>query len=176
MLWIQFPKILCFSLQPGLGDQLVQKGSGENCWTPDRLPNLLLWRFLWLGSSHLLLPGQELGTLMWWELTNKFKLEEKSAISIIRRDWTFRREQKTGADTWMQVWDWQKDRWFMVGSHMRMAASEHKGGAFGWRGYCTSSLYIYMAVVNSSMCTFRSLLAKVGRWRFHHQLIILGWN
>ena len=41
MLWIQFPKILCFSLQPGLGDQLVQKGSGENCWTPDRLPNLI---------------------------------------------------------------------------------------------------------------------------------------
>ena len=106
-----------------------------------------------------------------------FKLEELHVTAIsIRRDWTFWREQKAGPDTWMQVWDWQKDRWFMVGSHMRMAASKHKGGAFGWRGYCTSSLYIYMAVVNSCMCTFHSLLAKVGRWRFHHQLIILGWN
>jgi len=33
------------------------------------------------------------------------------------------------------VWDWQKDRWFMVASHLRMAVSKHKGGARGWKGW-----------------------------------------
>lgn len=33
------------------------------------------------------------------------------------------------------VWDWQKKRWFMVASHMRMAVSKHKGGAIGWKGW-----------------------------------------
>ena len=41
----------------------------------------------------------------------------------------------------MQVWDWQKKRWFMVASHMRMAVSKHKGGAIGWKGYSTQLLF-----------------------------------
>ena len=35
--------------------------------------------------------------------------------------------------TFKQVWDWQKQRWFMLGSFFRMAISTDKGGARGWK-------------------------------------------
>ena len=39
----------------------------------------------------------------------------------------------SGCGDFDSVWDWQKKRWFMVASHMRMAMSKHRGGARGWK-------------------------------------------
>ena len=76
------------------------------------------WRSFLMARSRPLLRGQASETWMWWE------------IILIAFELYLE----------FQVWDWQKKRWFMLCSRMRMAVSSDKGGS-NWSRFNFLSLF-----------------------------------